>query len=125
MGITSDPTDECIKIIRPDGMQECYLVLPETERAKGFARPVRQEYIHLKCGTKTWMNLAISETYARNPKFYGGTYCVACRTHFDLQSLNFEEPNAHLVMFNGNPVLAHHFAWLGSDGELDGSYVGE
>ena len=23
----------------------------------------------------------IAETYARDPKFYGGTYCVSCRMH--------------------------------------------
>jgi hypothetical protein len=24
---------------------------------------------------------ALSETYARDPKFYGATYCCACRMH--------------------------------------------
>jgi hypothetical protein len=33
------------------------------------------------CGTKTTMGLAIAETYARDPKFYGSTYCVECRKH--------------------------------------------
>ena len=27
------------------------------------------------------MGDALSETYARNPKFYGATYCVFCRMH--------------------------------------------
>lgn len=33
------------------------------------------------CGTITTMGTAIAETYARNPKFYGSTYCVSCQMH--------------------------------------------
>jgi hypothetical protein len=47
-------------------------------------RPVRQTYTHLTCGTDTHMGLALAETYARDPGFYGGTFCVCCRTHFPL-----------------------------------------
>lgn len=34
------------------------------------------------CGTETTMGQAIAETYARDPKFYGGTFCCACGAHF-------------------------------------------
>lgn len=34
------------------------------------------------CGTTTTMASAIAETYARDPKFYGETFCANCRTHF-------------------------------------------
>lgn len=27
------------------------------------------------------MGQALSETYARDPKFYGATYCVHCQIH--------------------------------------------
>ena len=33
------------------------------------------------CGSATTMNEAIAETYAREPGFYGATYCVGCRRH--------------------------------------------
>ena len=33
------------------------------------------------CGSVTTMGEAPSETYARDPKFYGGTFCVACSMH--------------------------------------------
>lgn len=33
------------------------------------------------CGTVTKMGLELSETYARNPHFYGSTYCVGCQMH--------------------------------------------
>lgn len=68
--------------LRPDGQQEGYIVLAEEERAKGFVRPVRRSYVHLKCGTKTTMGLTIAETYARNPYFYDGTFCCGCGKHF-------------------------------------------
>lgn len=85
MGLTTDRNDECLDEIRPDGQQECYLILSEEERAKGFVRPVRRSYIHKVCGSVTTMGQALAETYARNPKFYGGTFCVSCGDHFKLR----------------------------------------
>jgi hypothetical protein len=34
------------------------------------------------CGVATTMGQSLAETYAREPGFYGGTYCVGCGTHF-------------------------------------------
>lgn len=82
MGITDDRSDPGLSKIDPEtGMQESYLVLSEAERAEGFVRPLRYAYRHLTCGTVTTMNGAIAATYARNPTFYGGTYCVGCQEH--------------------------------------------
>jgi hypothetical protein len=33
------------------------------------------------CGTVTTMGQALAETYAREPRFYGSTYCCGCRRH--------------------------------------------
>ena len=33
------------------------------------------------CGSVTTMGRALSETYARDPKFYGATFCCACNRH--------------------------------------------
>ncbi len=82
MSTTDDRNDPRLRQIGPDGMQDAYLVLSDEERAKGFVRPVRQSYVHLKCGAVTTMGQAIAETYARDPHFYGGTYCATCRNHF-------------------------------------------
>jgi hypothetical protein len=118
--------------LRSDGMQKGYVVLSDTERARGFVRPVRRSYVHVGkapknplrdltaeererygkfnyakyetypesrspvlgrywtqaeldrqgCGVKTTMGLSIAETYARDPKFYGGTFCCGCGAHF-------------------------------------------
>lgn len=64
------------------GQQEGYVVLAEEERAKGFVRPYRDAYKHAKCGTVTTMGRTLSETYARDPHFYSGTFCAGCRAHF-------------------------------------------
>lgn len=66
------------------GQQRGYVVLSEDERAKGFQRPVRRSYKHLKCGTVTTMGQSLAETYARDPKFYSGTFCCGCRNHFPI-----------------------------------------
>lgn len=64
------------------GQQQGYVVLAKEERAKGFVRPVRRSYMHLKCGGVTTMAQTIAETYARDPHFYSGTFCCHCSTHF-------------------------------------------
>lgn len=80
--LTDDRNDPDLKIVGPDGQNKKYLVLSAEERAKGFVRPVRRTYVHAKCGAATTMGQALAETYARNPSFYGATFCVACGGHF-------------------------------------------
>lgn len=65
-----------------NGMHRDYWILSDEERAKGFVRPVREAYVHQRCGSVTRMNRKIAETYAREPRFYGATFCVACGAHF-------------------------------------------
>lgn len=64
------------------GQHKSYIVLCPDERAKGFVRPYRDAYKHATCGTVTTMGRALSETYARDPKFYGSTFCVNCNAHY-------------------------------------------
>jgi hypothetical protein len=37
------------------------------------------------------MGLALCETYARDPKFYGATYCVHCQMHRPLAEFVWDE----------------------------------
>ena len=67
---------------RVTGQNASYWVLSQEERAKGFVRPVRFEYWHERCGTITSMMRDIAETFARDPKFYGTTFCIQCRGQF-------------------------------------------
>lgn len=90
---------------------EVYLVLSDEERAKGFIRPLRKSYIHVGvggheidpddrskhgrtgrgCGVQTRMGLILCETYARDPKFYGSTYCVGCEMHLPVNEFVWDE----------------------------------
>lgn len=102
--LTTDPNDTRLSHGRDDvpvEQAEVYLVLPKSDSSK-FVRPVRTSYVHnytddgssvqqalLKlssphlrgCGAVTIMSQEIAETYARDPKFYGATYCVGCKMH--------------------------------------------
>lgn len=106
MSLTTDPTDpELTHGIdsQPTPQAKKYLVLPDEElKPDKFVRPVRRSYVHVGvggheidpnnlarhgrtgrgCGAETTMGDKLAETYARNPRFYGATYCVGCRGHF-------------------------------------------
>jgi len=69
----------------PTKQADVYLVLSDDELAKGFVRPLRDSYIHTECDTETKIGSKIAETYAREPLFYGSTYCVGCRKHIPVK----------------------------------------
>lgn len=41
-----------------------------------------QKQLNSGCGTTTTMGLALSETYARDPSYYGATFCCTCGAHY-------------------------------------------
>jgi hypothetical protein len=43
------------------------------------------------CGFATKMARAIAETYARNPKFYGSTFCTGCQKHLPVSEFVWED----------------------------------
>jgi len=110
----TDPTDPRLGHGRdetPVPQNEVYLVLSAEERAKGFVRPVRRSYLHITCptlsdehlgaldvhgnplGALTTMSVALAETYARDPHFYGATYCCACSRHRPLDEFVWDGTN--------------------------------
>lgn len=94
MGTTTDPDDPRLTH-GADGEQVAqapvYLVLSEAELAEGFVRPLRLSYIHAECGAVTTMARRIAETYAREPGFYGATYCTTCSKHRPLAEFTWED----------------------------------
>jgi hypothetical protein len=61
---------------------------PEEEPGLGrFWKQSELDNIGKGCGAVTSMNHAIAETYARNPSFYGATYCVNCMKHLPVGKL--------------------------------------
>lgn len=69
---------------------------PESPARGRFYTQAQIDNIGAGCGTKTTMSMAIAETYARDPKFYGGTFCCGCGKHLPL----------------------NEFVWNGTDEEL-------
>jgi hypothetical protein len=98
VGLTDDRNDPRLGHgvdAAPIPQHEVYLVLSEEERAKGFIRPLRRAYIHVRgdraCHTQTRMGLELCETYARQPTFYGATYCVGCSMHLSVAEFDWIE----------------------------------
>jgi len=55
------------------------------------------------CGTITTMGRTIAETYARDPYFYGATFCVRCNRHIELEQFAWEP--------DGEPMDPNDPAW--------------
>ncbi|MEO6115993.1 MAG: hypothetical protein ABIP33_06375 [Pseudolysinimonas sp.] len=99
----TDPTDPRLghgADDHPVPQQKAYLILSAEERAKGFIRPLRRSYVHSRnvdgitaCGAVTRMSQAIAETYARQPDFYGATYCVSCGMHHPVACFTWDGTN--------------------------------
>ena len=87
----------------PTGQHKAYLVLCDAERAKGFVKPVRNSYRHKTCGTETRMGRKLAETYARDPYFYGATFCCGCNVHRALAEFTW--------LPDGEPMDPHDPAW--------------
>lgn len=59
-----------------------YEEYPEGEGILGrFWKQDQLDEVGKGCGVLTVMGKELSETYAREPQFYGATYCVGCRRH--------------------------------------------
>ena len=62
-----------------------YEKYPEGGSAVGrFWTQAELDRIARPCNGLTTMGRALAETYAREPSFYGGTFCAVCGQHFDV-----------------------------------------
>lgn len=64
---------------------------PESDSLKlgRFWTQEQLDIIGKGCGTITTMNKTIAGTYARDPKFYGGTFCCDCKKHFPVNEFHW------------------------------------
>lgn len=53
---------------------------PENDSGK-TGRYWTQKQLDSGCGATTTMSLSIAQTYAREPGFYGSTFCASCKEH--------------------------------------------
>lgn len=58
-----------------------------------FTQEQLDHHIKKGCGTRTTMGLALCETYARDPKFYGATYCCGCQKHLPVSEFVWDGTN--------------------------------
>lgn len=56
--------------------------LSDSEKAQGFVRPVRDAYVHSRCGIATTLPRATAEAIARDPRVFGSKFCAGCKAHF-------------------------------------------
>lgn len=56
---------------------------PQDEQ-QGLGRYWTAAQLKSGCGAVTTMGNALAETYARNPSFYGATFCCRCGGHFQV-----------------------------------------
>jgi hypothetical protein len=82
-----------LRDITDDDLRECGLTRGEYGYVKYEEYPPGQDgcgrfwkqpdldKIGKGCGCVTTMGVSIAETYARDPKFYGATFCCGCGTH--------------------------------------------
>ncbi len=71
--------------LKENGQQQDYVVLAEEERSKGFVRPVRNSYKHLKCGTVTRMGQTLAETLRARSELLQRH--ILCRVWFIFRSV--------------------------------------
>ena len=53
----------------------------ENKNSPIIGRFIKESDLKKGCGIITTMGLELAETYARDPKFYGATFCCGCKTH--------------------------------------------
>lgn len=81
---TRDLTDEEKEFWEGEGYVK-FEVYPEGFRPNTKGRFWKQEELESGCGTVTKMGRSLAETYAREPKYYGQTFCCGCGTHLPVE----------------------------------------
>ena len=74
----------------PDVGYVCFEPYPPSESAV-VGRFWTKNQLESGCGTVTTMGQALAETYARDPKFYGATFCCYCGKHFPVEEFVWDE----------------------------------
>lgn len=72
-----------------------YEKYPESEETSVVGRFWTQKELDEKkgCGSLTTMSLPLAETYARDPNFYGATYCCGCQKHLHVSEFIWDGTN--------------------------------
>lgn len=73
---------------RSDGQYENYPTVDDGE----FAQEPRDTYVHVDgCGQRTKMTGNLPESVARDPEFYGKTFCAGCGEHIPVSEVEWAD----------------------------------
>jgi len=72
-------------------------IYPESKSPATGRFWTQKEFDNNGCNTVTTMVNPIAETYARDPWFYGATYCVHCRMHKPLEEFIWEPDGESMI----------------------------
>lgn len=94
--MTDDPPPEDFDYgeRKEDGQFENYPTVDDGE----FEQPVRESYVHEGCGGTTTMTGDLPESVARDPEFYGKTFCATCGVHVPVEEVHWKEDGQPWVM---------------------------
>ncbi len=89
-GLTTDRNDPDLHVKKDNGQYKKHIV---TENTGTYIRPIRTKYIHDTCGVETVMGEDIAKTYAKDPTFYGSTFCVGtkCKDYFPVGEFKWSD----------------------------------
>lgn len=59
-----------------------YEQYPVSKKTTAVGRYWTQKQLDSGCNVRTTMSRPLAETYARDPKYYGSTFCCGCGEHF-------------------------------------------
>lgn len=81
-----DLTDDQKKLVEGTGYVK-FEAYPESESPKTgrYWTQAEIDKIGAGCGAVTTMGQSLAETYARDPGFYGATYCTGCSKHLPVE----------------------------------------
>lgn len=70
---------------------EAYPEDPDSSVLGSYWTQKRLDSVGKGCGVATTMNATLAETSARDPKFYGATYCIGCLMHLQVNEFVWED----------------------------------
>lgn len=68
-----------------------YEEYPKSEESSCCGRYWTKQQLESGCNSSTSMGIALAETYARKPDFYGATFCCACGKHLPVSEFVWED----------------------------------
>jgi hypothetical protein len=86
-------TSEQNEMFNADGEYVAFEAYPSSMSPKVGRFWTQAQLDNHGCGGTTTMSRDLAETYARQPNFYGSTYCVHCQKHLSVKEFVWAQDN--------------------------------